>query len=70
MSDQDQSLADALAAAGFGYRPSRYPDKREVYRLSDGEVMGQFDAAEGWEFVRKADDPMDDFNYVGSKHHY
>lgn len=45
------TLGDALAAAGYGHRPSKIDGKREVFRLDTGEVAGTFDAFEAWVFL-------------------
>ena len=48
---EEPTLGDALVAAGYGHRPAKIEGKREVYRLSDGEIAGTFDAFEAWLFL-------------------
>ena len=48
------TLGEALEVAGYGHRSSRIEGKREVYRLSDGEIAGIFDAFEAWDFLTSA----------------
>jgi hypothetical protein len=50
---ESRTLGDALADYGYGHRPSNIDGKREVYRLSDGEVAGAFDAFEAWDFLTR-----------------
>lgn len=52
--DATPTLGDALEAAGYGHRPSNIDGKREVYRLSDGEIAGTFDAMEAWDFLTRS----------------
>lgn len=49
----EKTLADQLADAGYGYRPSKFPNKQEVFRVSDGEVMGQFDAFQAYHWLTR-----------------
>jgi hypothetical protein len=57
----------------LNFNRSRY---YSTMRASDGTLLGRQDAWESeWEPVTpktepKPDHPMDDFNYVGSRHHY
>jgi hypothetical protein len=50
---EGRTLGDALADYGYGHRLSKIEGKREVYRLSDGEVVGTFDAFEAWDFLTR-----------------
>lgn len=44
------TLDQALRALGYSHRP--HSDKgREVFRKSDGEVIGIFDAKDAWAFL-------------------
>lgn len=46
-----QTVAELLAAAGFGYRTSRIPGRREVYRIADGSIVGQMTATDAVAFL-------------------
>lgn len=50
---EERNLSQQLADAGFGHRPCRIVNKREVFRASDGEVMGQFDAFEAYYWLTR-----------------
>jgi hypothetical protein len=59
MSDSDKSIAEMLHDAGYAYRPCRIEGKREVYRASDGKVVGLLSACEAADFVKSLDtEPM------------
>lgn len=46
-----KTIAEELAEAGYGYRQSRMVGRREVYRVSDGRVVGQFTAWDAVQFL-------------------
>jgi hypothetical protein len=41
-----KTIAELLKDAGYAYRASRMSGRREVYRVSDGAVVGQFTASD------------------------
>jgi hypothetical protein len=45
------TLTQALAAAGFGHRPSTH-GRQEVYSLVSGAVVGRMRAREAWAWLR------------------
>jgi hypothetical protein len=45
------TIAEELTAAGYGYRKSRIDQRREVYNLASGRVVGQLTAADAVEFL-------------------
>jgi hypothetical protein len=49
----EPTLAEQLRAAGYGYRPSKIVNKQEVFRMSDGDVMGQFSAFEAYHWLTR-----------------
>ena len=48
------TIEDTLRLAGFGHRPSRFPNKREVFRLTGGAAVGDMDALEAAAFAEDA----------------
>ena len=45
------TVAEILAAAGYGYRPSRIEGKQQVFRVADGAVIGDFHALKAAEYA-------------------
>jgi hypothetical protein len=43
--EREKSISDRLLALGIGHRPGSN-DKRELFRVQDGEVLGRFTAQE------------------------
>ena len=52
------SVSDLLKAAGFGHRKAWPEGKREIFRLSDGEVMGKFDVFEASDWLKAIATPL------------
>ena len=48
-----KTIAEELAEAGYSYRKSRMEGRREVYRISDGLVIGQFTAWDAVQFLER-----------------
>ncbi len=46
-----KTIAELLAEAGYGYRQSRMVGRREVYRISDGAIIGNFTAQDACNFL-------------------
>lgn len=47
--DDTLSISDRLKAIGLGHRPGPRSNRREIYNLTTGTVMGQYDALEAVE---------------------
>jgi hypothetical protein len=47
------TLDQELRSRGYGHRDSDgAPSARTIYRISDGEVVGQMKAHEAWEWLK------------------
>lgn len=68
MSLNQDSLAIALAAKGITYERDEHTaaDQRMAWRNPQGEIFGRFTAYEGWQELRRLDQP---FAYEQFKSH-
>lgn len=46
-----KTVAELLADAGYAYRASPMVGRREVFKVSTGEVVGQFTALDALNFL-------------------
>ncbi len=68
---QSLTLSETLARIGWSHEPSKFPGKRDWFDAY-GELIGSFDAHEGWAEVRKyldsrADADCDDGVWVANR---
>lgn len=50
-SDGIATLHQALTERGFSSRPGTISGKREIYNNLSGEIIGEFDSAEAWNWI-------------------